>query len=56
MGIKPGTHNASNHASCLVNGDARRISNICTCKRRLYQLTCMEHAIVREEVEKFQLC
>ncbi len=32
--LKLGTHNASNHTSCLANGDARRTSYICTCKQR----------------------
>ncbi len=32
---KPGTHDASKHATCLVDGDARTTSNICTRKRRL---------------------
>ncbi len=33
--LKPGTHDAKNHASCLTDGDARTNSNICTCERRL---------------------
>ncbi len=32
MMYKPGTHDASNHASCPADGDARTTSNICTCE------------------------
>ncbi len=33
--LKPGTHDASNHASPLADGDARTTSNICTCEQKL---------------------
>ncbi len=33
--VKPGTHVATNHASCLAAGDARTTSNIFTCEQRL---------------------
>ncbi len=34
--LKPDTHDASNHASCLADGDAGTTGNICTCERRLF--------------------
>ncbi len=33
--VKPDTHDAGNHASCLGDGDIRTTSNICTCEWRL---------------------
>ncbi len=42
--VKPGTHDASKHTSCLADDDARTNSNICTCKWRLCYLTSIEHA------------
>ncbi len=44
--LKPGTHDASDHASPLADGDARTTSNICTCEQKLCWLTSMEHASV----------
>ncbi len=53
--LKPGTHDASNYANCLANGDARKTSNICTCKRRLRYLTSMEHASMLSYARKLKI-
>ncbi len=44
--LKPGTHDANHHGSCLADGDTRTISNICTCEQRLCLLTSIAHASV----------
>ncbi len=52
IGIKPGTYDASNQASCLADVDARIISNINTRERRLSsssrkKLLCVKSQIVQ---------
>ncbi len=53
--VKPDIYDASNHASCLVDGDARTTSNICTCKRSLCLFTSMEHVSVLVYARKLRI-
>ncbi len=53
--LKPGTHDASNQASCFTDGDARTTSNICTCKQRLCLLTTMERVNVLVYAKKLKI-
>ncbi len=52
--LKSSTQDASNHASCLANDDARRTINICTCKRRLCELTSLEDASILSYAKKLK--